>query len=126
MGVSIHYRGKMANISTIEVLCDKLALVADKMGWTCTRLDDDWSKPPDATIEVTEKGAHITGHLSLKGIAFSIHSKCESFLINEKIDVISSELSRITGSHLEKLSADDLASTIEALMLNKPDKGIDK
>ena len=55
MGVSIHYRGKMADISTINVLCDEMALVADKMGWTCTRLDNDWSKPTDATIEVTEK-----------------------------------------------------------------------
>jgi hypothetical protein len=78
MGVSIHYRGKMADISTINVLCDEMALVADKMGWTCTRLDNDWSKPTDATIEVNEKGAQITGHLPLKGIAFSIHPRCES------------------------------------------------
>jgi hypothetical protein len=202
MGVSIHYRGKMADISTIDVLCDELALVADKMGWTCTRLDDDWSKPADATIEVTEKGSHITGHLALKGIAFSIHPKCESLrfffdaagnlcdpmsmtlicegalkpedvwiavktqfagpethiwivgllkyiqehylpglevrdegefwetgnyetlkekmnLLNEKIDVISGELSRVTGSNLAELSADELASMIEALILNK-------
>jgi hypothetical protein len=202
MGVSIHYRGKMADISTINVLCDELALVADKMDWTCTRLDDDWSKPADATIEVTEKGSQITGHLALKGIAFSIHPKCESLrfffdaggnlcdpvsmtlisegalkpedvwiavktqfagpethiwivgllkyiqehylpglevrdegefwetgnhemlkekmnLINDKIAVISSELSRVTGSNLEKLSADDLVSMIEALILNK-------
>ena len=204
MGVSIHYRGKMADISTIDVLCDELALVADKMGWTCTRLDDDWSKPADATIEVTEKGSHITGHLALKGIAFSIHPKCESLrfffdaagnlcdpmsmtlicegalkpedvwiavktqfagpethiwivgllkyiqehylpglevrdegefwetgnyetlkekmnLINNKIDVISGELSRVTGSHLEKLSADELATMIEALLAAKFD-----
>ena len=40
-------------------------------------------------------------------------------LINDKIDVISSELSRVTGSRLEKLSADELASLIEALILNK-------
>ena len=78
MGVSIHYRGKMADISTINVLCDEMALVADKMGWTCTRLDNDWSKPANATIEVTEKGAQITGHLPLKGIGFSIHPRCES------------------------------------------------
>jgi len=202
MGVSIHYRGKMADISIINVFCDELALVADKMDWTCTRLDDDWSKPADATIEVTEKGSQITGHLALKGIAFSISPKCESLqfffdaagnlcdpvsmtlicegalkpedvwiavktqfagpethiwivgllkyiqehylpglevrdegefwetgnheilkekmnLINDKIAIISSELSRVTGSDLEKLSADDLVSMIEALILNK-------
>lgn len=204
MGVSIHYRGKMADISKIEVLCDELALVAKKMSWTCTRLDEDWSKPADASIEVTEKGSQITGHLALKGIVFSIHPKCESLrfffdaagnlcdpvsmtlisegvlkpedvwiavktqfagpethvwivsllkyvqehylpglevrdegnfwetgkhemlkekmnLINDNIDVISGELSRVTGSHLEKLSADDLVSTIETLILNKFD-----
>jgi hypothetical protein len=207
MGVSIHYRGKMADISKIEVLCDELALVAEKMGWTCTRLDEDWSKPADATIEVTEKGSQITGHLSLKGIAFSIHPKCESLrfffdaagnlcdpvsmisinqgvlksedvwiavktqfagpethvwvvgllkyiqehylpglevrdegefwetgnhetlkekmnLINEKIDEISSELSRVTGNQLGKLSADDLVSMIEGLILNKFDDNL--
>ena len=202
MGVSIHYRGKMADIITINVLCDELALVADKMGWTCTRLDDDWSKAADATIEFTEKGSQITGHLALKGIAFSIHPKCESLrfffdaagnlcdpvsmtlicegalkpedvwiavktqfagpethiwivgllryiqehylpelevrdegefwetgnfktlkekmnLLNEKIDAISGELSRVSGSNLAELSADELASMIEALILNK-------
>ncbi len=202
MGVSIHYRGKIADISAINVLCDEMALVADKMDWTCTRLDDDWSKPANATIEVTEKGSQITGHLALKGIAFSIHPNCESLrfffdaggnlcdpvsmilisegalkpedvwifvktqfagpethvwivgllkyiqkhylpelqvrdegefwetgnyetlkekmnLINDKMDVISSELSRVTGSNIERLSADELASMIEALILNK-------
>ena len=202
MGVSIHYRGKMADISTIYVLCDELALVADKMGWTCTRLDDDWSKAADATIEFTEKGSQITGHLALKGIAFSIHPKCESLrfffdaagnlcdpvsmtlicegalkpedvwiavktqfagpethiwivgllryiqehylpelevrdegefwetgnfktlkekmnLLNKKMDAISGELSRVSGSNLAELSADELASMIEALILNK-------
>jgi hypothetical protein len=122
MGVSIHYRGKMADISTIDVLCDEMTLVADKMNWTCTRLDDDWSKPADATIEVTEKGSQITGHLALKGIAFSIHPKCESFLINDKIAIISSELSRVAGSNIEKLSADDLASMIEGLLVAKLDE----
>ena len=77
MGVSIHYRGRIADISKINVLCDELALVADKMNWTCTRLDDDWSKPADAAIELSEKGSRIIGHLALKGIAFSIHPDCE-------------------------------------------------
>jgi len=37
MGVSIHYRGKIADINAINALCDELALVADKMNWTCTQ-----------------------------------------------------------------------------------------
>jgi hypothetical protein len=99
----------------------RTALIADKMGWICTRLDKDWSKPADATIEVTEKGSQITGHLALKGIAFSIHPKCES-LINNKMDVISSELSRVTGGHLETLSSEELASMIEGLLVAKLDE----
>lgn len=205
MGISIHYRGKIADINAIGVLCDELALVADKMNWTCTRLDDDWSKPSDATIEVSEKGSMITGHLALKGIAFSIHPECESLrfffdvagnlcdpvsmtlindgalkpedvwiavktqfagpethvwivgllryiqehylpeievrdegefwetgnhetliekmnLINDKIDVISRELSRVTGSFPENFSAEALASMIEGLLVAKLDK----
>lgn len=43
-------------------------------------------------------------------------------LINDKIEVISGELSRVTGSHLEKLSADELASMIEALLAAKFDE----
>ncbi len=205
MGVSIHYRGKMADISKINVLCDELALVADKMGWTCTRLDEDWSKPLDATIEVVNNTSQIIGHLSLKGIEFTIHPRCESLrfffdaggnlcdpvsmtlisegvlkpedvwvfvktqfagpaihiwivsllkylkehhlpelevrdegefwktgnfetlkekmdLLNEKMDAISGELSRLTGSHLEKFSAEEVASMIEALLTAKFDE----
>ena len=39
-------------------------------------------------------------------------------LINDKIDAISTGLSRVTGSRLENLSDDDLAKIIEALILN--------
>jgi hypothetical protein len=38
-------------------------------------------------------------------------------LINDKINVISDELSIVTGSNLAKLSGDELASMIEALIL---------
>jgi hypothetical protein len=43
-------------------------------------------------------------------------------LINEKIDAISGELSRVTGSHLENLSAADLVSIIEGLLVAKLDE----
>ena len=202
MGVSIHYRGKLSDLTKVEVLCDELVLIADKMNWSYTRLDVGWSKLADATIEATGRGLRIIGPLPTKGIALTINQKCESLrfifdvegnlcdpirltlisqgilkpeqvwiavktqfagsethiwivgllkyiqkhylprlqvrdegefwetgnyellerkmnLINDRIDIISSELSRITGNHLEKLSADDLASVIEALIRNK-------
>ena len=43
-------------------------------------------------------------------------------LINDKIDVISGELSRVTGSCLKKLSAEELASMIEGLLVAKFDE----
>jgi len=202
MGVSIHYRGKLADIRKINVLCDELALISDKMGWACTRLEEDWSKPADATIEVADHSSQIIGHLPLKGIAFTINPKCELLqfffdsngylhdpmsivqisegvmktenswvsiktqfagpaahiwivgllkylkdnylsdfevhdegeywetenfgtlkekmnLINEKMDAVTGELSRVTGHHIERLSADDIASMIEALLVNR-------
>jgi hypothetical protein len=43
-------------------------------------------------------------------------------LLNEKMDAISGELSRLNGSHLEKFSAEEVASMIEALLTAKFDE----
>jgi hypothetical protein len=78
MGVSINYLGRVAEIQNIKNICDELAAIADRMKWSCTRLDEDWSQAADATIEVTYNGSQITGHLPLKGIALTPHPKCET------------------------------------------------
>ena len=78
MGVSIHYRGRVADIQNIKTICDELAAIADKMNWHYIRLDEDWSQAADATIEVTEQGSQITGHLPLKGIVLTLNPKCET------------------------------------------------
>jgi hypothetical protein len=78
MGVSIHYRGRVAEIQNIKDICDELAAIADRLNWPCTRLDEDWSQAADAAIEVTEQGSLITGHLPLKGISLAPHPKCET------------------------------------------------
>ena len=39
--------------------------------------------------------------------------------LNEKMDAVAGELSRVTGSHLERLSPEELASMIEALLQHK-------
>ena len=204
MGVSIHYRGRLADIKNIKTICDELAAIADKMNWHYTRLDEDWSQSADATIEVTEQGSQITGHLPLKGIVLTLDPKCETLgflfdsngnlrdpismvnireetlkpedawisvktqyagpqthiwiigllkylkkfhlpdlevqdegaywetgnfeilkekmdFVGQKIAAVSSELSRVTKGHIESFSADELASVIEALLLNKFD-----
>ncbi len=78
MGVSIHYRGRVAAIQNIKHIYDELAAIADRMNWPCTRLDEDWSQAANATIEVTEQSSQITGYLPLKGIALTPHPQCET------------------------------------------------
>lgn len=78
MGVSIHYRGRVADTQNIKTICDELAAIADKMNWHYTRLDEDWTQSADASIEVTEQGSQITGHLPLKGIVLTLNPKCET------------------------------------------------
>jgi hypothetical protein len=202
MGVTIHYRGQLADLGKLDILCDELARVAEKMDWSYSRLDEDWSKPADVRLEHDDRGAHIVGHLALKGISFKPHPKCESVsfffdsngkvcdpmgvvlisegslkpqdawisvktqfagpeihlwtvgllkylkehyipdlevrdegeywetgdfellkekmdFLNEKMDAVAGELSRVTGSHLERLSPQELASMIEALLQHK-------
>lgn len=80
MGVSIHYRGRLAEIKNIKDICDELASIADRMNWSWSRLDEDWSQEADATIEVTERGSQITGHLPLKGISLTPH-RCETLTL---------------------------------------------
>ena len=204
MGVSIHYRGRVAEIQNIKAICDELAAIADRMNWPCTRLDEDWSQAADATIEVTEQGSQITGHLPLKGVGLTPHPKCETLqfffdanghlrdplsmvniseetletedawisvktqyagpethigiigllkylkkvhlpdlqvqdegqywetgnfetlkekmdFVSEKIAAVSATLSRVTKGHVEKFSADELASMLEALLQNRFD-----
>ena len=72
MGVTIHYRGQLADLGKINILCDELTQVAEKMQWPYNRLDE-----------------------------------------------VCGELSRITGSHLERLSPEDIASMIEGLLQAK-------
>jgi len=202
MGVTIHYRGQLADVGKLKVLCDELVQIVEKMDWTYNRLDEDWSKPADVRLEHDERGAHIVGHLGLKGVSFKPHPRCESVsfffncdgklcdplgvvlisegslkpedawiavktqfggpethmwivgllkylkehyipdleardegeywetgdfevlkekinFLNEKMEAVSGELSRVTGTHLERLSPEELASMIEALLQHK-------
>jgi hypothetical protein len=71
MGVTIHYRGRLDDVGQLGKLCEELADIAAAMGWESVRLDDDWEQPADARLRVTPSGAHIEGHLGLRGIAIT-------------------------------------------------------
>ena len=202
MGVTIHYSGQLADLGKVNIMCDELVQIAEKMDWPYNRLDEDWSKPADVRLEHDKRGARIVGYLGLKGISFKPHPRCESVslffnssgklrdpmgvvlisegslkpedawiavktqfagpeihlwivgllkylkehyipdlevrdeggywetgdfevlkekmdFLNEKMDAVAGELSRVTGSHLERLSPEELASMIEALLQHK-------
>jgi len=202
MGVTIHYRGQLADVGKLNALCDELVQIAEKMDWSYNRLEEDWSKPADVSLKHDERAARIVGHLGLQGISFKPHPRCESVSIffnasgnlcdpigvtlisegslksenawvavktqfagpeihvwivgllkylkkhyipdlevrdeseywetgnidelnekmnflNEKMDAVCGELSRVTGNHLERLSPEELASMIEALLHQK-------
>jgi hypothetical protein len=72
MGVTIHYRGQLADLGKLNILCDELTQVAEKMDF-----------------------------------------------LNGKMDAMRGELSRVTGNHLTRLSPEELASMIEALLKHK-------
>jgi len=55
-----------------------LAAIADRMNWHYACLDEDWSQSANATIEISEQGSQITGHLPLKGIVLTLNPKCET------------------------------------------------
>jgi hypothetical protein len=78
MGVSIHYRGRLNDIALLPQLCEEISDIADSMGWSATTLDDDWAKPPDATLMT---GGIIEGHLGLKGIQITPHPDSESLAL---------------------------------------------
>ena len=41
MGVTIHYRGQLDDLGKLNILCDELTQVAEKMDWAYNCLDED-------------------------------------------------------------------------------------
>ena len=78
MGVTLHYRGSLDDPSHLPVLCDELDGIAQAMGWTSTRIDDDYVAPADARLNHESGGANIEGNTGLKGIVLAPDDGCES------------------------------------------------
>ncbi len=73
-GVTIYYRGRLADTGQIRTISDELTAIAERMSWKWNSLDEDWETPATATISferVNESDiAQIRGHLPLKGVSF--------------------------------------------------------
>jgi hypothetical protein len=77
MGLTIHYRGKLAHTEDIDEFVEELLDIVETMKWPHSVLDDDWTKPATAELVFTEQKAEICGELALKGISFIPHPECE-------------------------------------------------
>jgi len=75
MGVSIHYRGQLNDKALLPDLIDEIRDIANTLDWPTTILDDDWTTPPNASMQ---NAGVIEGNLGLKGIGFAPHPKSES------------------------------------------------
>ena len=71
MGVTLHYRGTLDDSRRLPALCDELDGIAQAMGWTSTRIDDDYVAPADARLSHESGVANIEGNTGLKGIVLS-------------------------------------------------------
>jgi hypothetical protein len=78
MGITISYKGKLKSPSLIQPLTDEIADIASIMKWKFDVIDEDFEIPFSARLEHDTDGAHIKGHLPLKGISFQPHEQCET------------------------------------------------
>ena len=71
MGVKIHYRGTLNEKKQIHSLINEVKDIAKIMGWTYAALNEDWEQAPTAILKSSaDRGVHIDGNCSLKGIHF--------------------------------------------------------
>ncbi len=75
MGIKIHYKGTINDISLIDDFCDELKDIASDMDWKYSLLDEDIYKPNTSYIDDDHQ---IKGHIPLKGIVINVHPKAES------------------------------------------------
>ena len=63
-GVTIYYRGRLADTGQIRTISDELTAIAERMSWKWNSLDEDWETPATATISferVNESTSHRFG-----------------------------------------------------------------
>lgn len=81
MGITIHYRGTLADTGKIGMLIEEMTDIADTLHWPYSVLDDDWSKPVTADIVHGANGAEIVGNLGLQGVVLTPHPQCELLVL---------------------------------------------
>lgn len=77
MGISIHYRGRIDKMETIDKLADELEDFAQSLGWRSHHWKEDFSAPNTARISRERGEIRVVGHAPLRGISLFPHKKCE-------------------------------------------------
>lgn len=78
MGITIHYRGTLADTNEIGTFVEELTDIAETMKWPYSVFEDDWAEPVNPELTFNDGRADITGNLGLKGISFNPHPKSDT------------------------------------------------
>lgn len=84
MGITIHYKGKIKDLTLIPRLQEEFIDIAKTLKWKYHLWNEDLTKPMDISIQETRKGTEVEGHVPLQGIALQVEKKVETldFLFN--------------------------------------------
>ncbi|MCI0495467.1 hypothetical protein L0Z72_10715 [candidate division KSB1 bacterium] len=91
MGITIHYHGHIKDLNLISQLQEEMVDICQTMNWEYQLLNEDLTKPCDAQIQYTPKGANIIGHIPLKGISIQVDQK------NENLDILFNPEGKLSG-----------------------------
>jgi hypothetical protein len=69
MGITIFYRGSIEDLSLTESIQQEVIRFCQSMNWKYHICNKDMSKPFNAKLIHTDKGAEIEGHIPLRGIS---------------------------------------------------------
>jgi len=69
MGITISYRGSIEDLSLIEPIQQEVIKFCQSMNWKYRLTNNDMSKPFNARLVRSDKGANIKGHIPLRGIS---------------------------------------------------------
>ncbi len=86
MGITIFYRGSIEDLSLIDPIQKEVIKFCQSMNWKFRLTDEDMSKPFNARLVHSDKGAKIKGHIPLRGISVDSDPDNEtlSLLFNPK------------------------------------------
>ena len=73
MGVTINFRGKLADRHKINEFCKEIIAIAELLSWDYSILDKASVKKSEATIGIGDRMVSFE-----KGVSLRLHSKCES------------------------------------------------